>query len=114
MSQVIAFSVASIRKYDRSANAREADPAYLRFIREQPCTIQTCKSRFQEAAHTGGRGLSRKANDHQAIPLCPFHHRTGSRSFHQLGRRGFEAFYKLDINAIVKELNEWYEMENRR
>jgi hypothetical protein len=110
---VIAMQIAPRRKYDRQAQTREADPAYLSFIRQQPCTVKGCKSRFQEAAHTGDRALGRKASDRRAIPLCPYHHRTGPKSFHTLGRRAFEAFHSLDIEALIKELNDWYEMETK-
>ncbi len=96
--------------YDRQTNTREADPAYLRFIRSQPCAVKGCKSRYQEAAHTGDRALGRKAKDRQAIPLCPYHHTTGPHCYHR-GRRAFEAFHGLDIAALIQELNAWYDRE---
>jgi hypothetical protein len=108
---IIAFQVTPRRQYYRQANTREADPKYLAFIRQQPCTIKGCKSRFQEAAHTGDRALGRKANDRNTIPLCLFHHQTGNQSYHRLGRRNFETVHKLDIAALILELNAWYEAE---
>jgi hypothetical protein len=92
-------------------NECKADPAYLRFIRSQPCAVPGCKSSYQEAAHTGGRGLSRKASDRQAIPLCPYHHQTGPHAYHR-GRRAFEAFHHLDIAGLILEFNSWYDREN--
>lgn len=93
-------------------NLREADPAYLRFIRRQPCAVEGCKSNYQEAAHTGARALGRKANDRLAIPLCLFHHQTGNQSYHHLGRRRFEKVHCLDIAGLILEFNSWYDREN--
>ena len=56
---------------------------------------------------------STKADDRQAIPLCPDHHQHGKHSLHKLGRRLFEGFWKLDLNALIRELNDWYEMEGK-
>jgi hypothetical protein len=75
--------------------------------------VKGCKSRFQEAAHTGDRGLGTKADDHRALPLCLFHHRSGKQSYHKLGRRGFEKFHQLDIEKLIQELNDWYAVERR-
>lgn len=86
------------------------DPAYLRWIRTLPCSVSDCRGAFTEAAHTGSRGLGQKASDHNAIPLCPFHHRTGPHAYHQ-GRKAFESHYRLNIPAIIRELNEWWNAE---
>jgi hypothetical protein len=105
-----AFKIMSREPYTRTP--RDRDKAYLAFIRQQPCSVLGCKSNYQEAAHTGDRALGRKADDRQCIPLCPFHHQTGNQSYHKLGRRRFEAVHKLDIAAIIRELNEWYSREH--
>lgn len=97
-----------------AASRREADPHYLAFIRQQPCLVSGCKARFVEAAHTGDRGLSQKASDRRAVPLCLFHHQTGNQSYHRLGRRKFESVHGLDLEVLVSEFNEWYGRENRR
>ena len=79
------------------------DPAYLRFIRQQPCCI--CGRTWGiEAAHTGLRGLAQKASDHSCIPLCWKHHRTARDSYHVLGRVRFLAIHNLDIAAIILAL----------
>jgi hypothetical protein len=79
------------------------NPRYLAFIRTLPCAV--CGTRRNiEAAHTGPRGLGQKAPDTSAIPLCVKHHRTGSDSYHKLGRR-FAQYHRLDIQAIVRKLN---------
>lgn len=105
---IIPFQVAPRPAYQKSP--RQEDPAYLRWIRTQPCSVPGCRAHFVEAAHTGTRGLSTKANDRDAIPLCQFHH-TGSNGCYHKGRRAFETFYRLEIAAPIEELNTWYEAE---
>lgn len=108
---VIPMQISPREPYTRTP--RDRDRQYLAWIRTQPCAVQGCKSNFQEAAHTGDRALGRKADDRKTIPLCLFHHQTGNQSYHRLGRRRFEAVQKLDINGLIRELNDWYEMESR-
>jgi hypothetical protein len=80
------------------------NPAYLAWIRTQPCVI--CgRTGWIEAAHTGLRGLGQKSSDTSAIPLCAKHHRTGKDSYHRLGARQFAQTHNLDIAAIVRRLN---------
>lgn len=50
-----------------------------------------------------GQGAAQRASDYLTVPLCPEHHR-GSGGVHGLGRRGFEARYKiseLDLLAMT-------------
>ena len=78
------------------------DSRYLQWIRAQPCAISGCRHKERiEANHTGPRGLSQKADDRQAIPLCGYHHRL----YHDLGRARFETRFGLDINALIAHLN---------
>lgn len=42
-----------------------------------------------------GQGMSQRAPDHLAIPLCKEHHQ-GSSGLHGLGTRGFYQRYRLD------------------
>lgn len=42
-----------------------------------------------------GQGMSQRAQDHLAIPLCKEHHQ-GPSGLHGLGTRGFYHRYKLD------------------
>jgi hypothetical protein len=53
--------------------------AYHQWLRGRRCAVESglCDG-FMEAAHTpdpGSKGLGTKAADHNAIPLCQFHHR---------------------------------------
>jgi hypothetical protein len=61
--------------------ASEHDTAYLGFIRMQPCVV--CRDdvhveahhlRFRSLEHDNDPGLSQKANDRWALPLCNRHH----------------------------------------
>lgn len=52
-----------------------------------------------------GMGAGMRNSDWLVVPLCPDDHR-GSNGFHGLGRRGFEARYKLtelDLLAMTIE-----------
>jgi hypothetical protein len=51
------------------------------------------------------QGMSERASDFLAIPLCPYHH-TGAGGIHGLGMRAFERQYKLselDLLAMTLE-----------
>ena len=62
-----------------------------------------------EAHHAGARGMSQKADDRTAVPLCKRHHDRGSReSVHALGR-GFWAAHGLDKDSLIRELNKAYD-----
>ena len=74
---------------------------YLGWIRTLPCSVSGCKVRRIEAHHTGPRGMSQRADDTTAIPLCWCHH----EEFHRIGRRQFATNHQLNISAIVAQLN---------
>jgi hypothetical protein len=85
--------------------APQRDPKYLAFVRTQPCSVPGCRiMRFVEAHHTGLHGMAQKADDNSAIPLCRRHH----AELHCSGVRSFIWTHKLDIPAIVAQLNEDY------
>jgi hypothetical protein len=77
---------------------------YLAWIRTLPCAV--CKTdKYIEAAHTGPHGMSQKAPDTSAIPLCRKHHQFGNDSYHRLGPRKFSDTHKIDIPSIVRKLS---------
>lgn len=82
----------------------ERDWKYRAWIRSLPCCVCGAEL-YVEAAHTGDHGISQKASDYRAIPLCPPHHRTRADSYHFLGRREFERRHGLDVEVLVKRLN---------
>jgi hypothetical protein len=84
------------------------------WIRSLPCCLchvyELKQKSRTEAAHTGPRGLSNKADDRGAIPLCGIlHHREGPESHHKLGKRFFE-HHRIDREVLVGELNRQYEL----
>ena len=48
-----------------------------------------------------GQGLSQRASDDEAIPLCPAHHR-GPQGLHGLGTRGFAARYGITERELLE------------
>ncbi|HVP49875.1 MAG TPA: hypothetical protein VMT56_01500 [Candidatus Bathyarchaeia archaeon] len=104
----------------RSATRKKTgkDAAYLKWIRKQRCIV--CETFTEpldkpgmgviEAAHTGIRGLSQKAPDRQAVPLCRFHHTISPLSYHPYFK-WFWSYWELDRDKIIRELNERYEEE---
>ncbi len=111
----------------RSATRKRTgkDPAYLIFVRSLSCvccdkcsTIELMKLEHDhgntvcltEAAHTGKRGLSQKAPDREAIPLCKWHHTEGPESHHRLGK-AFWNKWGIDRDELIAELQSRYEKE---
>jgi hypothetical protein len=87
--------------YDADRSRPVKDPKYLAWIRTLPCVVPGCRGRA-EAAHCGARGLSQKASDTNAIPMCAHHH----REYHQFGRRKFETRYCIHIERLIQRLNQ--------
>ena len=83
------------------------DRAYLAFLRKL-CCVACGSYRLVEAAHFGAHGLSQKASDLDALPLCLSCHRTGPKAYHKLGARRFVAIHKLDVKAHQNRLQEFY------
>ena len=86
------------------------DAKYLKWIRSLPCSVDGCESQRRiQAAHTGPHGMSIKAPDASAIPLCPEHHLWEyAGSYHRLGRSEFERRHGLNVQAIASSLNALY------
>lgn len=81
---------------------REPDPAYLRWVRQQPCCV--CGDDVSVEAHhprVGSindpqPGMAQRANDRWALPLCGRHH----RELHSVGDRQFWASLGIDPIAL--------------
>lgn len=94
---------------------RPRDFGYLAWITCQTCVV--CDSQHSPqfgrsyAHHAGSRGISQRAPDRTAIPLCWKHHDRGSSlSIHTLGKR-FWSIYSLDRSAVIEGLQERYDLE---
>jgi hypothetical protein len=92
-----------------------ADRAFLAWVKRQPCAVLGCVWQWAypvEAHHAGDHGLSQRANDRTAIPLCStIHHRAGPHSIHVLGKK-FWAHHALDRDQLVARLNAAYDREH--
>ena len=79
------------------------DPAYLAFIRKQPC----CVCGKQSVAHhvqSGGIGI--KSSDRVSVPLCdPFGHHT---ELHRIGKKTFSIKYNIDLLSLAKQYFDRY------
>lgn len=102
-----------LKRKPRKKRAGDA-PAYLAWLHTQPCqlwpSLLTVCAGPIEAHHAGDRGLSQRAPDRTAIPLCARHHRHGKDSAHVLGKN-FWNRHGLDRDSIIKTLNERYECQ---
>ncbi len=79
---------------------RKVDREYLGRLVEDGCII--CGSPA-EVHHIGVEGMGRRADDREAIPLCPFHHRTGNQgeAVHA-GRESWEANFGTEQALLEK------------
>ncbi len=60
-----------------------------------------------ECAHTGDHGTGQKASDFNCIPLCHWHHaHDGHEHSYHRNARNFFAYWELDREAIIRQLNE--------
>lgn len=91
------------------------DPAFLKFVRTQPCSVPGCKPGFKagpiEAAHVGSRGIGQKCSDRDVIPLCArLHHQVGPKSHHTLGKSFWQA-HGLNRATLIHDLNRLYALD---
>jgi len=99
-------------KAPRIKAGRVEDPAHLARVRSLPCIV--CQAGNQitptEAHHIrDGVGMGQKAGDHEAIPLCSFHHRTGV-SIH-LSPITFQWLYGTERELLARTLEALKTME---
>ena len=79
---------------------------YRQWIRSLPCAACGLEP-AGEAAHTGSDGgTGIKSNDWSCIPLCSNCHRFGAGAYHAIGRRQFERRRSIDIDGLVRRLND--------
>ena len=79
--------------------ARLKNPAYLAWVRRQPCIACGATS---QAHHTVTKGAG--GSDYRTVPLCWMHH----ADLHGQGEKYFEEEYMVDIKDEVIRLLETY------
>ncbi|MGY3609897.1 MULTISPECIES: DUF968 domain-containing protein [unclassified Bradyrhizobium] len=81
----------------RQRHPRQRDEAHLRYVRAQPCCIGYC-NRPAEAAHIrmgciaigkDQTGMQQKPDDKWTVPLCNYHHQSGTLAQHKIGEERF-------------------------
>jgi len=78
----------------------ERNKSYLAFVRKLPCCI--CgKTWGVEAAHSGPHGVSQKAPDTSALPLCRIHHRDSKLGLDRIGRAAWEELHGVSIDRLI-------------
>ena len=89
----------------RSNREQTKFPAFLRWIREQPCTICGKQS---EAAHVRYSDAKYKKfnsrDDKWTVPLCPGHHRLYPDAQHNSGEQDWWDARGIDPLKIAKKL----------
>jgi hypothetical protein len=96
----------------RQREPRETSPAFLNYVRRQPCCV--CGGPpLSEAAHVkmgslphGKRpaGGNERPSDRWAVPLCADCHREGPEAQHRVGERQFWEAAGLDPFALAIRL----------
>jgi hypothetical protein len=81
----------------------QRDPAYLNFVREQPCLVFRCGQRtevhhakrdWQPVSDGGG---SKKGSDYCAVSLCRAHH----MELHALGQGAWSDRHGVDVERSI-------------
>lgn len=72
------------------------------WVRRHSCCVRGCRSTSIECAHVGAGSdgaMGVNPSDRWTISLCQLHH----REQHQIGERGFEAKYSIDLLGLAVE-----------
>ena len=106
-------------------NKPARSPKYLAWIRTLACCVPGCTSRNlhqwsdaagsrTEASHSGPHGISQKAPDTSALPICAFHHRLARDSYHNTGPKFFQLHGMKPREELVLAFNLAYAEAQRR
>ena len=103
------------RKRTTPRRGPERDPAYLEFVRTQPCAARSAAVGWEcrgpiHAHHAGARGLGQKCPDREAIPLCSRHHQEwhdGNGRFVGMGKAARRVFAAIAIDITQREHDGW-------
>lgn len=107
-----------IQRLEKPRRVRDSDR--LAWVRLQPCILAglTAATGFRmheclgpvEASHIreeGHGGMGTKPSDFDTLPKCQW----GHNRYHKMGRRAFEQFYGIDLDALLLAYNKRYAAE---
>ena len=99
-------------KSEGQRQPRRRDPAYLAWLRRQPCVICGTTKRI-EAAHVRAgypsagwapTGMMQRPDDQRAVPLCATHHREGPDAQHRTSERAWWSAHGIDPPDLCRAL----------
>ncbi len=83
------------------APKKKKAPKHLQRVRELGCILCGSPASAHHIRH--GQGMSQKADDREAIPLCYSHHQ-GPQGIHHLGTKAWEKLYGTEEDLLKKTL----------
>ena len=101
------------RKAPNRANLKRKALAFIRayhspercaWVKSLPCIISLQVSDEIENVHAKGGGAGRKADYTAIVPMNRYYH----QRLHQMGIQSFEAYYKTDLAAWAKRIQEYW------
>jgi hypothetical protein len=87
---------------------RRRDKTRLAWIHTLGCIVPECPRLDIEADHVGARGYGQRCGDHETLPVCTVHHRTGKDARHVLGRKFWE-HHGIDRATLLVQHDELYQ-----
>jgi hypothetical protein len=87
------------------ARPKNYDPKYVAWVAAQGCMISGRPATVHHVRLCGGR-----RDDYRILPLAPEYHliQHGKESIENLGKRGFEARFGIDLEAEIVKYRERY------
>ncbi len=85
---------------------RRRDPAYLEFVRTQPCIVsgETVDIDAHHVPEPGHGAIGLKPDDRLAVPLRRVYH----MEYHNIGRFAFELKYGVNLDSEIERLQKLY------
>ena len=82
-----------------------SDKPYLAWLHTLPCAVEGSGCAGPVQAHHVRR-LGERRDDSRAVPLCAGHHLHdwGRFSIHWLGRRAWQEYFGVDLEALIVRL----------
>lgn len=87
------------------------DKLYLAYIGGEGCCVPLCPKSWGPVTVHHVREYGSPKDDRRTIPLCKTHHLHdfGPFSIERLGKKKFQAFWKIDLEVLIVWYNARYE-----